>query len=194
MINKTGLTILLGGLIVAGSAQAADPTPAMLANACGGCHGTNGASAGPATPTIAGMSSEYFVMAMQAYKKGEWPSTVMTRIAKGYSDAELEAMGQFFAKQPYVVAHQTADAAKAKTGAKLHAEFCEGCHEKGGAEGDDAGIIAGQWMPYMAATLEDYEAGKRPMSAKMKKKMDALLQQHKKEGLDALVNFYGSAK
>lgn len=194
MRMKASLIMLLGGLVLSGNAWAADASPTMLANACAGCHGTNGGSVGPSSPTIAGMSTEYFVMAMTAYKKGEWPSTIMTRIAKGYSDSEIKAMGDHFAKQKFVVASQKPDAAKAKVGAKLHGEFCEKCHEDGGAKGDDAGVLAGQWMPYLAQAFEDYESGKRPMSPKMKKKMDEAVATHKKEGMEALVHFYGSAK
>jgi sulfide dehydrogenase cytochrome subunit len=39
----------------------------MLANTCAGCHGPDGASGGPATPTIAGLSTEYFVEVMNGY-------------------------------------------------------------------------------------------------------------------------------
>ncbi|MBF0092922.1 MAG: c-type cytochrome [Alphaproteobacteria bacterium] len=172
----------------------AEPTPAMLANACAGCHGTNGLSVGPTSPIISGMASEYFVAAMAAYKKGEWPSTIMGRIAKGYSDEQIKAMGDFFAKQPFVRAAQKNDAAKAKTGAKLHEEYCEKCHEKGGSAGEDAGVLAGQWMPYLEHAMEDYTSGKRPMTKKMQKQVDQLVQDHKHAGVEALVNFYGSAK
>ncbi|MEO5373625.1 MAG: cytochrome c4 [Alphaproteobacteria bacterium] len=198
MRNKTSIMVLLGGLVLGGNAWAQGApaaTPAMLANACAGCHGTNGVSVGPSSPTIAGISTEYFVTVMTAYKKAEWPSTIMTRIAKGYSDDEIKAMAEFFAKQKYVAApNQKADAAKAKAGEKLHKEFCDKCHEKGGASSDDGGILAGQWMPYLTFALEDYESGKRPQPPKMKKEFDVVVQNHKKEGLEALVHFYGSAK
>ncbi|MFY9974750.1 MAG: c-type cytochrome, partial [Chromatiaceae bacterium] len=37
----------------------------MLAETCAGCHGTDGTSVGPASPTIAGMNGEYFTELMQ---------------------------------------------------------------------------------------------------------------------------------
>ena len=37
-------------------AYAATPSARMLANTCAGCHGTDGSSVGPASPTIAGIS------------------------------------------------------------------------------------------------------------------------------------------
>jgi sulfide dehydrogenase cytochrome subunit len=65
---------------------------AMLSNTCAGCHGTNGASGGPATPTIAGLEEEYFVDVMNQFKSGERYSTIMGHIAKGYTDDEIKKM------------------------------------------------------------------------------------------------------
>jgi len=36
---------------------------------------------------------------MAAYKSGERPATIMHQIAKGYTDAQIEAMAAFFAAQ-----------------------------------------------------------------------------------------------
>ena len=40
----------------------------MLVGACVACHGNNGNSEGPAIPTIAGMTANYFIGAMLSYK------------------------------------------------------------------------------------------------------------------------------
>ena len=48
-------------LALGGVAFAATPSASMLANTCAGCHGPKGNSHGPATPTISGISSEYFI-------------------------------------------------------------------------------------------------------------------------------------
>lgn len=194
MINKASLLMALGGFALAGNALAADATPEMLANACGGCHGTNGISVGPATPTIAGLAKEYFVSAMEAYKKNEWGSTVMGRIARGYSTEEFTAMADFFAKQKYVYASQKSDAEKAKKGEKLHKEFCEKCHENGAKGDDEFGPLAGQWAPYLKFTMEDYVSGARPMSTKMKSKIDQMLKDHKDDAVDSIVHYYTSMK
>ena len=55
---------------------------------------------------------------------------------------------------------------------------------------DDAGILAGQWMPYLRHSFEEYSSGQRPMPKKMKPKFDELT----KDDVDALVNYYGSFK
>ncbi len=71
---------------------------ALAAN-CAACHGTNGNSVGGAIPGLAGINKEYFVNQLKAFKEGKREATVMQQIAKGYSDAEIAAIADFFAAQ-----------------------------------------------------------------------------------------------
>lgn len=163
----------------------------MISNACAGCHGTNGASTGPATPSIGGLSKDYIVESMQAYKEGKTPSTIMTRIAKGYSDAEFEQMGDHFSKQKFVAGKQKADDAAAGKGEKLHKKYCDKCHEEGGTvDADGNGVLKGQWKPYLNAQLKAFMAGDREMGKKMSKKMKALHKAEGDDGLKAVVEYY----
>ena len=81
---------------------AANLTPlgvrAMAAN-CAACHGTNGNSAGGAVVGLAGGNKDYFVAQMKAFKEGKREATIMHQISKGYSDAEIAALADFFAAQ-----------------------------------------------------------------------------------------------
>ena len=81
---------------------AANLTPlgarAMAAN-CAACHGTNGNSAGGAIPGLAGTNKDYFVAQLKAFKEGKREATVMHQIAKGYTEAEIAAIADFFAAQ-----------------------------------------------------------------------------------------------
>jgi sulfide dehydrogenase cytochrome subunit len=138
------------------------------------------------------MKKETLVAAMEAYKSGERPSTIMGRIAKGYTTEEFNAMGDFFAGQKIVHYGQSFDADKAKAGAKLHDKYCEKCHEKGGRIDDETAILAGQWMPYLTFSMEDYTSGSREMPKKMKKKVDALIEKAGAAGIDDVIHFYAS--
>ncbi len=174
-------------------ASAGTPSARMLANTCAGCHGTKGSSAGPASPTIAGISHDYFIETMEAYQSGERPSTIMKRIARGYSQKEIELMASYFSQQAFVRLPQDHDSNAARRGKKLHKKYCEKCHEEDGRSAeDDAGILAGQWQPYLRFTLEDFTSGKRPMEKKMKKRMNKLDKAHGQAGIDDLVHFYAS--
>ena len=70
-----------------------------LAANCAACHGTNGNSAGGAIAGLAGMNKEYLAGQMKLFKDGRREATLMHQIAKGYSDAEVAAMADFFAAQ-----------------------------------------------------------------------------------------------
>ena len=184
------LAVLLGSGLLLGAAQLqAAATATMLADTCAGCHGTDGASTGPATPSIAGNSETYTVDTMKAFKSGERPSTVMGRIAKGYSEEEFKLMASVFAKQPNAKTSQKLDAARVKAGAKLFGKNCEKCHDKnGGLADDDSGILASQWLPYLQYSMVDFKAGSREMAKKMKKKVDKLSD----DELEALLQFFAS--
>ena len=201
-VTKIGKTLLIAGFALGSSVAVAQDKPAtmtgasdsMLANTCAGCHGTNGASGGPAAPTIAGMSEEYLVEVMQGFASGAVPSTIMDRIAKGYSEGEIKQLAKFYAGQSFVAGKQ-GSGGDAATGAKLHDKYCEKCHAEGGTSAeDDAGILKGQWRPYLEWTLADYLAGTREPTKKMKKKLEELSEDHGDAGWTALLDYYASDK
>lgn len=70
----------------------------VVAASCAACHGTNGVSLG-GIPAIAGVDQRQLLEKLLAYKKGELPATVMHQHAKGYSDAELAQLADFFSRQ-----------------------------------------------------------------------------------------------
>jgi len=175
------------------SAIAETPSATMLANTCAGCHGTFGSSVGPASPTIAGMSSDYFIETMLAYKKVQRPATIMTRIAKGYTEQEIQLMAGYFSKQNIIRFDQTYDAKKARRGKKLHKKYCNKCHEEGGGYADDdAGILAGQWAPFLQFTLTDFLTGERAMGPKKRQQLEKLIKQQGNPGVEQLIQFYAS--
>ncbi|PLY13320.1 MAG: cytochrome c4 [Sedimenticola sp.] len=194
--------VVVAGLAVSATAAfAADDAPkvitgasaSMLANTCAGCHGTDGSSQGPASPTIAGLSSDYFVETMQGFANDEIPSTIMGRIAKGYTEDELKAMAGYFKAKTFVKAHQDFDKDLADNGAKLHDKYCEKCHAEGGQSAeDDAGVLAGQWTPYLNWQLANFKSGDREAPKKMQKQMEKMLEKEGSDGVMALLNFYAS--
>lgn len=196
-LNKKVLgAIVLGGLAISAHSWADTASAQDLANTCAGCHGTDGNSVGPATPTLAGISAEYFTESMEEFKSAEdRASTIMSRIAKGYSEAEIALMADYFSQQKMQRRDQNFDKKMAKAGAKLHRKYCEKCHEDGGRSSeDDAGILAGQWMQYLQFTMDDFISGQREMTKKMKKKVKKLQKDKGPEALTQLIHFYGSQK
>jgi cytochrome c553 len=83
------------------AASAAEPDPGgqRLSATCAGCHGTNGATAGDALPSLAGQSKDALVGSMQAFKAGTRQATIMHQIARGYTDEQIELIAAYLAAQ-----------------------------------------------------------------------------------------------
>lgn len=102
--------LLIGALISASTialthpalADAQNPiaSGAAMAWQCAPCHGTNGQEFLEAMPPLAGMPVEQFTKAMIAYREGTRPAIIMDRVARGFTDAEIDAMAVWFEKQP----------------------------------------------------------------------------------------------
>jgi cytochrome c553 len=52
-----------------------------------------------AVPRLTGRNPADIVAQMRAFRSGQRAATVMDRIAKGYSDAEVEAIAAWYAAQ-----------------------------------------------------------------------------------------------
>lgn len=76
---------------------AAAPDPATLADACTSCHGLGGRSSG-AIPTIAGLDREALRSRLMAFHEQKADGALMNRIARGYSEAEIGALADYFSK------------------------------------------------------------------------------------------------
>jgi len=71
-----------------------------LAATCAQCHGTDGRPAAESiVPALAGRSGADTVQQMLAFKAGSRAATVMTQLAKGYSDEQIRQLAAYFAAQ-----------------------------------------------------------------------------------------------
>jgi cytochrome subunit of sulfide dehydrogenase len=90
-----GVRKLVAAILIAVPAMALGDSPPGAAS-CLGCH--------PATaddspvPALAKFPAQQIVTALQAYRSGTRPATVMDRIAKGFSDEEIDAIAQWYAR------------------------------------------------------------------------------------------------
>jgi cytochrome subunit of sulfide dehydrogenase len=166
---------------------------AMLSNTCAGCHGTNGSSAGPSMPTIAGMPEVYLLETMKKFKSGERPSSIMGRLAKAYSDEEIKMMAAYFAGQPFGREKQAVDAAKVAIGKKIHDQRCKKCHIDNGRDSEESGVLAGQWKEYLQISMHEFRSGKRPMPEKMAAKIEGEGKLTPEE-VEAVIHFYSSQR
>jgi sulfide dehydrogenase cytochrome subunit len=77
------------------SVSAADAGGAIIAAQCNGCHGFEGVSKG-AAPALKGKPAVYLSESMKEFKSEKRKGTIMNRIAKGYSDVELDNVANYY--------------------------------------------------------------------------------------------------
>ena len=80
------------------SLAAAAAEPPAGASSCSGCHVVSVKVETP-VPRILGREPAEIIAAMQAFRSGARASTVMGRIAKGFSDDEVRAIAVWLAVQ-----------------------------------------------------------------------------------------------
>jgi cytochrome c553 len=93
---------LLAGLAAvlataASPSGAQSPAPPLVAQGCAGCHGQAGAGGG-SVPKIAGYDRDLFIAQWTAFREKRRPATIMDRIAKGYTDAEVARLADYFSR------------------------------------------------------------------------------------------------
>jgi cytochrome c553 len=89
-----GALALTGAL---GAAHAQDPHLARnLAATCANCHGTGGRSV---FEPLVGQPREKLLQTLGDFRSGERDATIMHQIVRGYTDAQLELIADWFSRQ-----------------------------------------------------------------------------------------------
>lgn len=91
------LAVAIGSASIA-AAMVASAEPPAGAAACTGCHPASTRVTSP-VPRLAGLDRAVIVRAMQDFRSGKRAGTVMDRIAKGFTDEEIQAMAAWYAAQ-----------------------------------------------------------------------------------------------
>jgi cytochrome c553 len=86
------------GLLSIAAAVVVSAEPPAGALSCSGCHPASSKVTSP-VPRLAGQDRAAIVRAMQEFRSGQRAGTVMDRIAKGFTDDEIQALATWFAAQ-----------------------------------------------------------------------------------------------
>ena len=173
-----------------------------LVKKCERCHGIWGLSRVEEIPRLAGMSQDFIVTALKRVEDKRRPCrkvrlpnsasgerTSMCEVAASISEQQKISIGSYFAQRNHKSARQSFDARLARKGSEVHERLCDKCHSGSGSDPqDDAGLLAGQWIPYLRNAFSDYDNKRRPMEKKMRRKYAELDQDDK----EALIHFYAS--
>ena len=91
---KTAAAVI--GISLIASAAVASAQPPVGAASCTGCHPSSAKVSSP-VPRLAGLDRAAIVRAMQAFRSGQRAATVMDRVAKGFTDDEIQAIAAWYA-------------------------------------------------------------------------------------------------
>lgn len=78
-----------------GSTGAAEPTTQLLADSCAACHGTDGNSPG-SIDELDDIKLDEFLEEMKEFKYEAGKGRIMGPIARGLSDAQIQALADHF--------------------------------------------------------------------------------------------------
>ncbi len=93
--RSLGLLAAIAFTVAPAAVHAADDI-SVIVDACAGCHGTDARSPGE-MPGFSDKTAEKIAKVMLEYKSGEKEATIMDRVVKGYSEAQLQAIAEEFA-------------------------------------------------------------------------------------------------
>lgn len=91
------LALTLGLTLVSSTAAAADAAAGRTKAAqCAVCHGPNGIATLPEAPNLAGQNEIYLIKALREFKTGVRKNEMMSMMAAGLSDADIEDLAAYY--------------------------------------------------------------------------------------------------
>jgi len=166
------------GMWPAAFAHAAGEAPAkpdltrartIVTQVCSACHGTDGNSATPVNPSLAGQPAQYITLQLNHFKAGIRVNPVMQGMAAALTPEDMTALGIYFSQQkPKLQAAK--DPALVRVGQDIYRggdsatglPACAACHGPAGA-----GVpknyprLAGQYSDYAYSQLKAFKARER---------------------------------
>ena len=135
---------------------------AEMAAGCAACHGENGNSATENIPSLAGHPAPYLVIQLILFREQQRQNEIMTPLAKGLSDEDIENLAAYYAAQTRVATDPSDDPDLAARGkAVADAQRCGTCHLPGYAGREQIPRLAAQRQDYLLKTMRDYKTGQR---------------------------------
>ena len=136
-------------------------TGKKLAAPCAQCHGADGNSKMPGTPSLAGQQPRYFATAVHEYLTGSRGNpSPMHMLVRDMRGVEVDSVALYFAAQT-PAQREPASFGDPAQGEK-HTVLCAGCHGLHGVSGDPATPnLAGQDPTYLVSATKAYRNVRR---------------------------------
>jgi cytochrome c553 len=122
---------------------------------CASCHGEDGNSETPGSPSLAGQQPSYFLAAVRKYLDGSRSISTMEPTLRGLSNLDLQNMALYYASQT-PAQRDAPPFGDAAAGEPLTGR-CGGCHGVGGVSNDSATPnLASQDPQYLFSAIRAY--------------------------------------
>jgi cytochrome c553 len=130
---------------------------------CFACHGENGISSMPVTPSLAAQPASYVKAQLVLFRAGKRSSDVMAPMAKTLSKDDLGVVAEAIEKlAPPVPAVSSIDQSSYEKGKAVVArEHCDSCHQPDFSGIETAPRLADQREDYLRKALLDFRSGAR---------------------------------
>jgi cytochrome c553 len=167
MTHARILAIALSAVaLVAGCAPASAADVAAgraFAQGCAACHGADGVSTMPLTPSLAGEPDYFIQWQLVFFRNGTRKNEVMGPIAESLNDDEIRNLGAYYASLPPPEPEAVPPGDDlAAAGAKLAFQHrCKSCHGDDFAGAGPAARLAGQREDVLLKALRDFKSGTR---------------------------------
>jgi len=131
-----------------------------VAAPCFQCHGPDGNSTMPGTPSLAGQQPRYFVTAVREYLDGTRGTSPMHMLVRDMRSTDLESVALYFASQ--TPAQRPPASFGNPAAATQHVILCAGCHGPLGVS-DDAATpsLAGQDPQYLVNAIRAFRNARK---------------------------------
>ena len=162
---KNFFALMVSFLLMNGATLAADEMPAKAAM-CLGCHGVNGNSSMPGTPSLAAQNARYIYLQLRDFQEGRRENPIMSPMTAGLTRPEMQELANYFSKQKLSSKGFKADPDKAALGkAKADETLCAMCHLGEFVGQNEIPKVAGHKFDYVVKTLKDFKAKNRTNDA-----------------------------
>lgn len=173
VLNLTLVNLLIFSLSTPTAFAKGDPEAGkQKSGPCVACHQTDGNSATPAWPKIAGQHESYLIQQLKEMRKGDQgkrSNPAMYGVVSTLSDQDIEDLAAYYAAQKQTPGE--AQKSLVEKGRKIYhggiasksVPACSGCHQPTGGGNRLAKFpaISGQHAEYTEAQLKAFKAGQR---------------------------------
>lgn len=144
-------------------ARAADPAEVpQKAQACTACHGTDGNSPVPDVPSLAGQPKQFITTQLVMFREGRRLNPAMAALTADLSNADINALGGYFASLTMVPAAAAQSDEQVAAGRARAQKFnCVQCHGAALKGQQHIPRLAGQQQAYLRNQLYGFKAQTR---------------------------------